>query len=103
MRNDVYGDGEGENWMGQLTSYCAVHGIYETVPDDTFRICGECNHVYPTAKDLVDLYNQEGRRVTRSMMAETQTDLNTPGEVGEWVDKVKVADVFMCPVCNHDF
>lgn len=86
--------------VGMVTTrhYCYGCAKSEIQYPHTFRVCFECKHVYETAKDLIDMYNKEGRRVHAKTFRE-----EGGFEMGEWKDKTKVKDIHFCPVCLHDF
>ena len=38
---------------------CFFHDRVEDVTDSTYRVCGECHHVFPTRKDFVNAFRSE--------------------------------------------
>jgi len=55
-----------------------------------FRICGECNHLFVTAQDLID----EDVVIRREGLAFGYYDSLEPRTPEE---------IFSCPICMHDF
>lgn len=77
-----------------LPVHCHVHHVDE--PDaGAYRVCGECGHVYATARDLRRAYR---RAVLRHI----------PGGVRRWrlwwrAATVRASRVSFCQHCAHDF
>lgn len=71
------------DWDGPIT-HCWTHHVDEPTTDSTYRVCGECLHVFETAQDLVD------------------ADALVWLEMGE-PRRNKPEDIFCCPYCVHDF
>lgn len=70
-------------------SFCHCHHRYEPVPEDVYRVCFECGHVYGTAADLVDAYNAA---------------VGTTPPVGRvQMDEDDADKIFFCQHCVHDF
>jgi hypothetical protein len=60
--------------------FCWSHYVIEPMPDNCYRVCGECMHAFPTEADLI-----------RDMWM-------------EWGDYRHAGDqVHSCPHCIHDF
>jgi len=60
--------------------FCWSHYVIEPMPDNCFRVCGECMHVFATEADLI-----------RDMWM-------------EWGDYRHAGDqIHSCPHCIHDF
>lgn len=84
--------------------YCYFHDSYE--PDNPcYRICGECFHVYPTAENLIDVYNTVGREleqfVKRMGVPSHQCTPLCGGH--QHVTETDAEMIFFCPYCTHDF
>jgi hypothetical protein len=78
-------DNERARAEGVCRSYCALHHKCEPNRKDDFTFCGECWHVFRTAKELVDTYMQEA----------PPRDTPRPRPEAE--------DIAFCPLCLHDF
>jgi hypothetical protein len=78
--------------------WCEWHHRIEVESPDTFRVCGECGHVWNTAEELLDEFNREGERVERQL-AEMLDGGRFTGDLGA----TDVADVLFCPLCLHDW
>lgn len=65
------------------TDECAIHG-YEPIPPTYYRICPECWHVFVTSEELLKAHNE----ILAELLMSPETD---------------VEQVFICPVCTHDF
>jgi hypothetical protein len=65
-------------------SPCAFHYRYELYPDDAFRRCFECGHVFLTWHDLV---------MAEDALLRNMGDLNRPAD----------RPITVCPLCHHDF
>lgn len=63
--------------------HCYSHNIDEPFGPNSYRVCGECGHVFDTAEDLIEDFNSE--------MPE-----GLPPEVD-------VQKINFCPWCTHDF
>lgn len=59
-------------------SRCEIHGTFEDI-DDPYIVCGECGHVYRTARELEDA----------DYVITAEWDM--------------AADILICPLCTHDF
>jgi hypothetical protein len=84
---------------GAFQHWCAGCGQPEN-PDGAYRICAECGHVFPTEADLVaqDLDAQRaGLAFARSSGMDGHGVLHDPEPASSG------DDVWICPVCNHDF
>ena len=62
---------------------CAIHG-YEPIPTIFHKICPECFHVFVEPEELLTEHNKRCEEVG----APPETDVN---------------QVFICPMCTHDF
>lgn len=71
--------------------WCYVHG-YEPEIENPYKICGECFHIYPTAFDLVQDYNDENYKAWLAF------DQGTP-----WIPTYDVDKIYFCAHCAHDF
>jgi hypothetical protein len=59
--------------------FCAAHGVIEYV-HDPYRVCGECWHRFTSEADLLD--QDAANRAVRLASGD---------------------DVYLCPVCTHDW
>ena len=64
--------------------WCFTHQRREPTTPTTYRVCGECWHVFETEQELVDAANR--------------WDL-PPGEQPFTAGEI----IFACPECGHDF
>ena len=64
---------------------CVWHGVDEPRDADTFQVCFECNHVYPTEADLLAAHN-------RVLLAMGDPPRTTLGSLR-----------YFCGECTHDF
>lgn len=69
----------------EVNSACYFHGP-ETLDDHTYRVCGECGHVW-TVDDLVAEHNKILAYLT----------MRPPLKLRQ-VDTIDI-----CPLCTHDF
>lgn len=72
-------------------SFCYSHYRLEHVPDDVYRVCGECGHVYPQEinlrLDFLADYNYRATQESAPLLQEAPS--------GE--------EIFFCQHCIHDF
>jgi len=72
--------------------HCWIHHQDEEVPEDVYRICFECSHVYTTPESLIISYNSD------------LDELNQKALFPIPVKKLGEEDtIFFCPECLHDF
>jgi hypothetical protein len=70
---------------GCLKTHCYSHGVDELETPFTYRVCGECFHVYETSHDLVKAW-------------QAAVDRLEPME-----DTPAADDIHFCQFCTHDF
>lgn len=85
------------------TAYCWSHHTYEDMPEDHFRVCQECFHVFPTAASLLAdhrvMMTDIWKRTFRSGLC-TRKDY----KIGlAAASKTAVEDIASCPHCIHDW
>jgi uncharacterized Zn-finger protein len=71
-------------------SICSVHDIAEVVTSDAFQACPHCGHVFLSASDLVEAYNESEGAYAEDM--DTEPIYITLGQV----DSVDI-----CPFCGR--
>lgn len=69
---------------GEVTRECFFHNVEEECTVDSFRVCGECNHVYRTREEFVAEFAREY------------------AFLGHGKESVPV-HFGVCPLCAHDF
>lgn len=72
--------------------WCAIHG-HEPLPENYYKICGECLHCWPTREEF---------------LADVQKNLadmaNVPVEWGPMPPRAATDDdEHVCPLCTHNF
>lgn len=73
--------------------HCYYHNEDEPITSTTFKFCGECFHVFPTIKDLVDA--EEAMRADFNSHAGTIQKLPT--------SVFSTLEIKSCPFCSHDW
>lgn len=72
--------------------HCWIHDIDEDIPDDVYRVCFECSHVFATPESLVIAYNEDipelNKQIQTSILVKTLADVDS---------------ISFCPECLHDF
>lgn len=71
---------------GICASMCMGCMECEPTREDDFKYCGECLHVFRTPKELVDAHMEVMKRVDPHYFV-----------------RPAATDIYLCPVCNHDF
>lgn len=79
-------------------TFCAIHYELEYIHEDAYRICFECSHVYSTAQELVDRYNEMQARVHAWERNDNENDSLTGYPIATDAEKI-----FFCQYCIHDF
>jgi len=70
--------------------WCYIHNKSEPATDTTYRVCGECNHVFETPADLES--------------ADYDLRMHWHREYNDVVPHRMPADhIYACPECSHDF
>jgi hypothetical protein len=76
--------------MASMTVWCAIHDEKEPVYDDTYLVCFECKHVFPTPMAVVN--------------ADLQLQIDLNYNTGYVPVQVRPVDkIYSCPLCLHDF
>ena len=81
------------DYVDQVNPACLLHAVdpgcfwhrEEPIPEDFYRVCGECLHCWPTPEEL---------------MVDVATIAR---QVGLTAIPADPATVFSCPLCAHDF
>lgn len=86
-------DGNETCWASE--DWCAGHQRHEPVPEGVtpYRRCGECWHIFVTEQELIDADNE----MMNSIVGIEDGDGIVP------LPKVKADQIWVCPVCCHDF
>lgn len=88
-------------------SHCAIHNVHEYAPDDAYRVCGECGHVYLRSEDLFSAFRREAKRYAPKLGWVTdEFDRFNPWEWlrFRWlVSRTRADEIFACEECGHDF
>ncbi len=83
--------------------HCAWHNVDEPLGETDYLVCGECWHLYRTARDL----RREYRRMMRGDWQHEWLlfkDLRTSAWRRMWRYLTVRADrIHFCPLCAHDF
>ncbi|WP_158881907.1 hypothetical protein [Amycolatopsis anabasis] len=66
-----------------MNDECFFHG-HEPLPENYYRVCGECGHVFATADELL----RREREIANEVGFQPETDPDR---------------VYVCPLCAHDF
>lgn len=69
------------------SEHCYAHNVDESVTPFSYRVCGECLHVYETSHDLVKAWQEW----TYKTYPEDRRDPPAAG------------DIAFCQYCLHDF
>lgn len=78
--------------------HCFTHQIDEIEPPDGgYIVCGECFHVFNTARDLIE----EFIRMTQDLKDQSVLDFTGTARYDIPVPPVEM--IFFCPFCAHDF
>lgn len=68
--------------------YCVWHEELEEYDECTYRLCGECGHVYQTPGDLLRIWRREADQYGWSWVRRWTRSANK---------------IYFCPLCLHDF
>lgn len=70
---------------------CFFHGV-EPVPNDCYRVCGECGHAFVTAEALLQAEHDVVEEINRASLTDWRA---VPSENAD--------DIHFCPLCTHDW
>ena len=88
--------------------HCHIHDVDE---DDrgAYIACGECGHVYLTARSLRQAYRRMLREITKQPRMEGGYVLSLPLRMHSWYRRgwsrltLRASRIYWCPECAHDF
>ena len=80
-----------------LPVHCWEHDVDEIQTPTSYKRCFECKHVYQTAQDLIDAYNQ----VVAEMNADGARRYGAEHEPRP--PRTSAEDIYFCQHCMHDF
>jgi len=78
-----------------VRQHCSWHNIDEPQQPGDYRTCGECGHIYRTARDLRWAYRRDAWRMAYGY--------------GDWLTymlaalTVRASRILCCVYCGHDF
>ena len=72
--------------VAENANHCWIHHVDEPITEETYRVCGECFHVW-TADELVSV-----DLALRQALGDSEPVLPATPE-----------DIWCCPECIHDF
>lgn len=78
------GTGQHEPTEACLSKHCFFHHVDEPGGETAYVVCGECFHVYVTPEDLVTL----ATRPEAFLFSESIP---------------KASEIYVCPLCAHEF
>lgn len=78
----------------QDNDWCFSHNRREPVDENTYRVCGECFHVFQTEADLIRDHNAE--------LADMRSR-HSDDAAREMPDATSGETIVTCPHCVHDF
>lgn len=79
--------------------YCWYHHALEPMTATTYRVCGECFHVFETAQELVDAHNVVIDQINNEPRERGYKSMNLAAR--KTVETVHL--IYACPFCVHDF
>lgn len=95
---------EPNSWCGNI--HCHSCGIDE-LAHGAYQVCGECGHVYPTARSLRRAYRRVVWEMIRNPLSGTRWFTN------DWATgrfrqtfamlTVRASKIYFCQLCIHDF
>jgi hypothetical protein len=78
--------------------HCFFHNEDEPITETSYKVCGECFHVFQKAEELIKEYER------------VESEINKPGlKIIEFLDPpakdsvFKTLSIHSCPFCSHDF
>lgn len=90
------GDTVNDRWSDSST--CWIHNREEPVTGTSFLVCGECGHVYPTARSLRHAFRRQ------EWMGWRHFNLGLPWWRVLWrMVSVRASEIPICMECIHDF
>jgi len=84
-----------------VRQHCSWHNIDEPEQPGDHRTCGECGHIYRTARDLRWAYIRSVWQDVRR--PSPHFDLRDRWEYLIGAVRRPAADQYFCPLCGHDF
>ena len=88
---------------GCVDAHCFWHEVDEPV-EGSYIQCFECGHVYRTAGQLRRAYRQEYWRITNPANPFGLKGFEVSLRARLWrILTVRVADIYFCQECTHDF